>query len=295
MAGVLWSPGSQLLIHDIVGPAHLQSAIRLNSTSRQLGVLLGPAVGGGLMLALGPSMGLFANAALYLPLTIWLLIVPYTGHRHRDKKVAAGRPALGLKAALEVMREASSNRTILAMIVLAGATSLLVGNAFQAQMPEFAHDLGTDDQGLAYSALLAAAAGGAVVGGFLLEGKGLLRPSARTATICAILWCLLIAGFAAATNYALALFLLFAAGVVNLAYLSMAQTLVQLLAPSNLRGRLIGLFAMSSMGLRAFSGLTVGVMGSIVGVHWSLALSALALAAVTLGLLAFATPARADY
>ena len=40
MAGVLWGPGSQLLIHDIVGTEQLQSAVRLNSTSRQLGVLL---------------------------------------------------------------------------------------------------------------------------------------------------------------------------------------------------------------------------------------------------------------
>ncbi len=292
MAGVLWSPASQLLIHDIVGPEHLQSAIRLNATSRQLGVLLGPAVGGGLMLLLGPSTGLFINAALYLPLTFWLLVVPYTGHR--EKKAAGGRPALSFKDALNVIREASANRTILSMVLLGGATSLLVGNAFQAQMPEFAHDLGTDEQGVAYTVLLAANAGGAVVGGFLLEGKGWLRPSVRTATLCAILWCLLIAGFAAATSYPLALALLFVAGILNLAFLSMAQTLVQLLAPAHLRGRLIGLFAMSSMGLRAFSGFTVGVMGAIVGVHWSLALSALALAAVTIGLLAFSTPAAAD-
>jgi MFS family permease len=292
MAGVLWSPASQLLIHDIVGPEHLQSAIRLNATSRQLGVLLGPAVGGGLMLLLGPSTGLFVNAALYLPLTFWLMVAPYTGHR--EKKAAGGRPALSFKDALNVIREASANRTILSMVLLGGATSLLVGNAFQAQMPEFAHDLGTDEQGVAYTVLLAANAGGAVVGGFLLEGKGWLRPSVRTATLCAILWCLLIAGFAAATSYPLALALLFVAGILNLAFLSMAQTLVQLLAPAHLRGRLIGLFAMSSMGLRAFSGFTVGVMGAIVGVHWSLALSALALAAVTIGLLAFSTPAAAD-
>ncbi len=292
MAGVLWSPGSQLLIHDIVGPDHLQSAVRLNATSRQLGVLLGPAVGGGLMLLLGPSAGLLVNAALYLPLSIWLLLVPYTGHR--DRKTAVARPALSLRDAVNVMREASTNPTILSMILLGGATSLLVGNAFQAQMPEFAHDLGTDKQGFAYSALLAANAGGAVLGGFLLEGKALLRPSVRTATICAIVWCLLIAGFAATTSYVAALELLFAAGVVNLAYLSMAQTLVQLLAPANLRGKLIGLFNMSNFGLRAFSGVTVGVMGSIVGVHWSLALSALALAAVTLGLLAFAIRTAAD-
>jgi MFS family permease len=293
IAGVLWQPGSQLLIHDIVGPEHLQSAVRLNATSRQLGVLLGPAVGGGLMLLLGPSTGLFINAALYLPLTIWLLLVPYTGHL-REKAAAGRRPALSFKDALETMREASTNPTILAMIILGGATSLLVGNAFQAQMPEFAHDLGTDKQGIAYSALLAANAGGAVLGGFLLEGKALLRPSVRTATICAIIWCILIAGFAASTSYPLALALLFGAGVVNLAFLSMAQTLVQLLAPANLRGRLIGLFAMSNFGLRAFSGVTVGVVGSLIGVHWSLALSALALAAVTLGLLAFTTRSAAD-
>ncbi|MGH7767036.1 MAG: MFS transporter [Candidatus Binatia bacterium] len=294
MAGVLWSPAGQLIIHDIVGPEHLQSAIRLNATGRQLGVLLGPAIGGGLMLLLGPPIGLFANAVLYLPLVVWLLFVPYTGHRER-KGPAAKRSGLSLRDTLDVMREASQNRTILSMVLLAGTTSLLVGNAFQAQMPEFAHDLGTDEQGVAYSALLAANGGGAVLGGLLLEGRGLLRASARNATLCAILWCLLIAGFAAATSYPIALALLFLAGVLNLAYLSMAQTLVQLLAPSNLRGRLIGLFSMSSMGLRAFSGLTVGVLGGLIGVHWSLALSATALLAVTIALFAFALPGGRDY
>src|SRR5215467_2803612 len=80
IAGVLWTPAEQLVIHDIVGAEHIQSAVRLNATSRQLGILFGPAVGAGLMLLLGPSLGLLANAAIYLPLTVWLLFVPYTGH-----------------------------------------------------------------------------------------------------------------------------------------------------------------------------------------------------------------------
>ena len=75
--------------------------------------------------------------------------------------------------------------------------------------------------------------------------------------------------------------------MLNLTFYSMAQTLVQLRAPSQLRGRVIGLFNMSSMGLRAFSGVTVGVLGSLIGIHWSLALSATALMAVTTALLAF--------
>ena len=72
----------------------------------------------------------------------------------------------------------------------------------------------------------------------------------------------------------------------------MGQTIVQLLAPPPLRGRLIGLFSMASMGLKAFSGVTVGVAGGLIGVHWSLALSAMVLLAITTALFAFLMPAK---
>ena len=290
MAGVLWGPGSQLLIHDIVGPAQLQSAVRLNSTSRQLGVLFGPAVGGGLMLLLTPSMGLVINTLIYLPLTIWLLTVPYTGHSREG--TAPSRRALGWRDAFAVVREVSGNRPIITMVVLAGCVSFFVGSAFQATMPEFAHDLGTEKADFAYSALLSANAAGAVLGGFLLEGRGWLPPRVQTAMISAILWCVVITGFALSTNYYLSLALLFMAGILNLTFSSMGQTIVQLLSPPQLRGRLIGLFAMSSMGLKAFSGLTVGVLGGLIGVHWSLAGSAMVLLAVTVMLFAFALPGQ---
>ena len=292
MAGVLWGPGSQLLIHDIVGAEHLQSAVRLNSTSRQLGILFGPAVGGGLMLYLSPSMGLVVNTLIYLPLTIWLLTVPYTGHSREG--AAPARRALGWRDAFEVVREISGNRPIITMIVLAGCVSFFVGTAFQATMPEFAHDLGTEKADFAYSALLAANAAGAVVGGFLLEGRGWLLPRVQTAMISAILWCIAIAGFALSSSYYLSLSLLFTAGVLNLTFSSMGQTIVQLRSPLALRGRLIGLFAMASMGLKAFSGLTVGVLGGLIGVHWSLAASAMVLLTVTVTLLAFAIPGRRE-
>ena len=67
------------------------------------------------------------------------------------------------------------------MILLAAVSSLFVGNAFQAQMPEYAHDLGTDDAGVRYSILLGANAAGALSGGILLESRGLLPARPQTA------------------------------------------------------------------------------------------------------------------
>jgi len=60
-------------------------------------------------------------------------------------------------------------------------------------------------------------------------------------------------------------------------------------APAQIRGRVIGLYSMASLGLRAFAGVTVGLLGTMIGIHWSLALSALALFAITAGLLSFIT------
>jgi MFS family permease len=291
MAGVLHGPASQLIIHDIVGREYLQSAVRLNSTGRQLGILLGPGIGGVTMLLFGPPMGLFINVLMFVPMILFMFLLPYTGHG-RDGGMSARTARVSFGGAIQLLRETSANPTILSMILLGGATSLLVGSAFQAQMPEFAHDYGHDNQDVAYSVLLAANAAGAVVGGIVLEGKGWLKASARNASICSILWCLAIIGFAASQNYYFSVALLFCAGLLNLAFMSMAQTLVQLQAPSQLRGRLIGLFNTSNNGLKAFSGVTVGVVGGLIGVHWSLALSAMILLAVTIALFAFVIPAK---
>jgi MFS family permease len=285
MAGVLWAPASQVLIHDIVGREHIVSAVRLNATSRQLGILMGPAVGGGLMLLLGPGKGLIANVLIYLPLVWWLWKAPYGAEQRRAQADTTRRHWLGDAAA--TLREVSGNRTILAMLLLAGISSLLVGNAFHAQMPEYAHDLGTGEADLSYAVLLGANAAGALAGGLTLESRALLGPRPRTAMVLTILWCFSIAGFAATASYPLAVALMFVAGFLNLAFVAMAQALVQLESPAHLRGRLIGLFHMSHNGFRAFSGVTVGVLGAFIGVHWSLALSALVLLAATIVLLGF--------
>jgi MFS family permease len=193
-------------------------------------------------------------------------------------------------AAIRVVR---NHRTLLSMTLLAGSASFLVGNAYHAQMPEFARDLGHADPDFTYSMLFAADALGALVAGIVLESRALLPPRARTAFVLAVLWCLAIGSFALATSYPVALALLFVAGFMELAFFAMAQTLLQLHAPPEMRGRVIGVFIMSAMGMRAFSGITIGLGGALIGIHGSLALSAGVLLAALLSLaLVFARRSR---
>jgi MFS family permease len=284
-AGVLWQTPNQLLLYDIVGPADLTSAVRLNATARYIGVLVGPAVGGVILLALGPAHGILLNTGFYLPLIVWLIGAPY-GPRFRAGGPGLQRAVRGFADIVQTMRDIGGHSIIVTMTVLAGGASFLVGNSYSAQMPGFAQDLGHGDPGLSYSMLLAADAAGGLLAGMVLEGRGLLPARARTAVVLAALWAVALAGFALSTNYWLALVLLFTAGFFELAFNAMAQTLVQIHAPLDMRGRVIGLFNMASLGLRAFGGLTVGLVGTLIGVHWSLALSALAMLALAGALMA---------
>ena len=287
-AGVLWHTPNQLLLYDVVGPADLMSAVRLNATARYLGVLVGPAVGGAIMLTLGPSHGILLNTVFYLPLLLWLINAPYGPRFRKDAIPPPARAVRGLVDIVQTIRDVAAHPVIVSMTLLAGLSSFFVGNAYNAQMPGFAADLGHGDPGVTYSMLLSADAAGALIAGVLLEGRNLLRPNPRTAIILAMLWCIALTGFALSTDYIVALMVLFAAGFLELSFNSMAQTLVQLNAPVGLRGRVIGLFNMASLGLRAFSGVSVGLVGSLIGVHYSLALAALTMLAVAISLLALA-------
>jgi len=277
-AGVFWVTSSQMLLYDIVGPGELKSAVRLNATARYLGVLVGPGIGSLVMLSLGPTGGILLNTVFYLPLLLWLMRAPYGRHLLGDGRNPMQRPqraVRGLADIVQTMREIRGLPVLSSIVLLAGAASFFVGNSYQAQMPGFAHDLGHGDPGLAYTSLLGADAAGALLAGLLLESRG--SPFAMTSTVAlrlASAWAAALLAFALCPWYPLALGLLFLAGFFELSFSSLAQTLVQMHAPEDKRGRVLGVFGMSASGLRTFSGLSVGLAGSATSIHLSLALSA---------------------
>ncbi|HUZ77864.1 MAG TPA: MFS transporter [Chloroflexota bacterium] len=282
MAGAIWSPPEQLMLHDIVGRDELTSAVRLNATGKMLGILMGPAVGGIILLLAGPARGIMINALIYLPLSVSLLRIKSTGHQH-----GAEARKLSFAGAWRTVIESGGNRVIFTMIAMAGMASFLIGS-FTPQMPEFARDFATSDAGRAYTMLLIAGGLGAVLGGLALEITGARKVTVNMAIAGAALWGVSVAGFGLTHSFPAALAFLFVAGIGQLSFSSVAQTIVQLQAPAEKRGQLVGAFSMAQSGMKSGAGVTVGVVGSAIGIHTALGLSAILTVVLAAGMYLYA-------
>ena len=268
-AGALWGPAEQLMLHDFAEPRELPSAVRLNATFKSLGVLAGPVVGSVLLLLLGPTWGIFANVLFYLPMTLLMVRTPFTGHVrsghvHRERISILDTP--------RVLRTVADDKVLVGMIVLAGLIAVFVGASLQVAMPNFAEVLGAGDEGgLGYGALLFANGVGGVVGGFLLEATGVLKVDVRGAVIAAVMYGFTSLVVATTTHYSIALIALVIGGIANLAATAIGQALVQLRAPADQRGRVVGVYSMIGSGMRTGNGITIGWLGALLGVSGAVA------------------------
>ena len=232
-------------------------------------------MGAGFLLILGPAYGIFVNALIYTPLFLWLIRAPY-GLAARG--AASTTPAVnGFADVWSTMQVVARNRVLLSMTVLVGAASFFVGNAYQAQMPGFARDLGHGRADFAYSMLLAADAFGGLVGGLLLETRGLLQPRVRTAFFLAMIWCAALVAFARSNIYTLAVVLLFVAGFVELHSTPWRRHWCKSTRRARYAAESSACSRCPPSVCSTFSGLSVGLLGASLGIHNSLALSAAAL------------------
>ena len=136
LASVFWGPPSQVILHDIVGRERLPSAVRLSATSRQLGLIAGPAIGAALLLGLGPTTGIFINIAFYAPLVLFLWKAPYGPKFQKDRPPP--RPVRGLADIVMTIDNIRGNRIIVSMILLSLVLVLLVPAVRRGAFTSFA-------------------------------------------------------------------------------------------------------------------------------------------------------------
>jgi len=287
-ASAIWKAPDQLMLYDMVGPTDLPSAVRLTATGITLGQLVGPALGALLLFTVGPTIGMFLNVAMYLPFFIYLFVVPITGHV-RD---AARRAAPHWRDIVSVLRDVPKYPSILVVMILQGAIALFIGVALMPLLPEFGTLLGQSSNGAGYAVLVSSMAAGATAAGITLEAIGRIRASTRLAIAAGIAFAASILVFALSHSYPVSIAALIVAGASSLTAASTSQTIVQLEAPAERRGRFVGAAGMTAQGFQAGSGILIGVLAGGLGVAGGVGVAATALLVCAVALLIVVTVRR---
>jgi len=251
-------PARQSYVSDLVGRRDVANAVALNSVVMNGARIVGPAFAGMLIAAFGVALAFLLNGVSFVAVLIALLAV-----RTEGQPDPAGR--LGIReGVLGAIAYAARTPPVAFTLGLMVVVSLLVLN-FNVVVPLIARDVlnqGAHGFGLLMSFLGA----GAVVGGF---GVALLRTGrpplsflvGSAATLCAGFAALALVGHFAIAAIALALL-----GCCQIIFTTGCNTMLQLTAPNDLRGRVMGLYTVTFAGMTPFGSLLIGLVAERLGV-----------------------------
>lgn len=259
-------PARQVLINDVVGRKHLLNAIALSSAAQNLSRSVGPALSGVLIQVLGVDMSYFIQAALFALATVWTIQIriPESRLSLEDSKHLANQSILG--STREGLAYIISNRLILALMVL-GLAPVAIGMPFVTLMPIFAIDVfhgGATTQGL----LLTMLGVGAVMGALTIASLGRRQSSGKMLIAGAAGFGLCLMLFSRSPVLLVAAFFILLAGFFNSGYTTQAQTIIQLLTPAPLRGRVLGVYLLNH-GLMPVGSLFAGILATFIGGPWA--------------------------
>src|SRR5215831_6313695 len=199
------NPTRQALLPDLVTQDQLQSAVSLNAAVWSGSALIGPALGGLLLVPLGPGGLFLLNAVSYLAVLYALVFL--RGVHDRPGQ----RPDAVFSGVVNGLRYASRDeltRTVLLLLVVGS----LFGRSYHTLMPIFARDV-LDVGPAGFGLLLAAPGAGAIVGAFGLAAVRTLRHTDRVMLAGLVCFCVLVIFFTVTRTYSLALVWLFGAGI----------------------------------------------------------------------------------
>jgi len=251
------TPARQAFIVELVGKEDLGNAIALNSSAFNAARVVGPSVAGVLISLVGLGWCYFLNALSYLAV-IWALaemrLPPFQPRPRAGSAWAEFREGAGF-----VRRE----RRVLALVSLIGVISIF-GFPYLVLMPVFARDvLHVGAAGLGF--MMAATGIGAVVAALGLAGLGSHVRRGRLLLWTGPVFGLAIALFAVNPWYPVALLLLPVSGGAMILNSAVTNTLLQAIVPDELRGRVMGVYAFTFLGMAPFGALQAGWLAEHLG------------------------------
>jgi MFS family permease len=255
-AGSLSNPSRQLLVHDMVGREHLLSGVALTSSLRFATMSIGKPIGGIILLTLGAAFGFFVNALAFLPLILALLTVIRVGQREVPQQRRAYEE---FKQGLNFIR---TERSILATICIATAPAIFIGSGFDPFLAIYGDAVfGMGAEGYVY--FITAVGLGALAGVLALGWVGNVRWKGKLLLAGVFGFCISMVGFALSQSFALSLVFLFLFGLFQVFHNSSATAMLLENVPSEMRGRVMGIFNFGRLGLRVVNGPFFIIIGKI--------------------------------
>ena len=227
--GIFDSPARTALIPTLVRAEQLATAYALNITWRQIATLSGPFIGGIVIATVGIGTSYFIDALSFLSVIVCLALM-------RARPVATSgekqeSPLESVRGGFEFIRD---NKVILGLMGM--DTCVQFFGAYRSMMPVFARDiLAVGPTGL--GALLGVPAFGALAGSGIVLAIGNPKQKGKLIIVVTLIYTAGLICFALSRSLMLSLAIVFLLGLVDAIGETLRDTLVQLITPDHLRGR----------------------------------------------------------
>lgn len=257
-------PARQAFVVDMVGREDLINAIALNSSMFNGARIIGPAVAGILVAAIGEGWCFFANAVSYIAVIAGLLMMKMTRRR------AEPPPGSALAHIIEGFRFVAATGPVRALLLLLGLVSLM-GMPYAVLMPIFADQIlhgGASGLGM----LMGASGLGALAGALSLAARQGARGLGRWVAFATAGFGLSIILFSMSRLFWLSAAFLIPAGFSMMIQMAASNTLIQSMVPDALRGRVMAVYSMMFMGMAPIGALLAGVLANHLGAPLTVAL-----------------------
>ena len=282
LAQAFGGPAYQALIPSLVDKKDLPNAVAFNAIQVNVARVLGPIV-------FSATIGAFAiwgfsdvqgMAACFAVNALSFLVVVYTLMSLHVKHI----PATGVQRMRDEMRTGlmyvRNQGSLVALTVLAAATTFL-GFAVLTFLPIFAQDV--FHQGAnTYSHLLAFSGAGSIVGALVVAWLGKFKRMGLTTLLVQIVYGLVMLAFAASTTVWISEALLFIAGAAMMVVFSTVTSLVQLIAPNEMRGRVMSIYMLAFRGGMPLGSLVSGYLATFIGAPTVISINGVLLVVVAL-------------
>jgi len=243
-------PAYSALIPSLVPKEHLQNAISLNSIQFNLARVIGPALGGIALIKLGAAWNFTFNGISFVGviITLYLIQTTFVPAKSREPIMTS------MKEGIRFMRQQPGMESL---IVLAFLMTTL-GFPMIVYLIVFADDVFKGGTPL-FTLLLICSGAGAVTGALIAAGGRQKRKGLTALVMLAVLGVFTMA-FAQSPSAPVACTMLFLAGASLMGVFSMLTTLVQMIIPDNMRGRVMSVYNLALRGGGPVGGLLVGTL-----------------------------------